>query len=56
MKNTGEVTIGKLGSLKKEDTLVNSLGNLKTAEKESVKQALKELERMLAEISKSSLH
>jgi hypothetical protein len=51
MRNTGEIRIGKIGS-SKQDTLVNSLGNLESVERESVKQALKELERMLAEISK----
>ncbi len=54
MKNTGEILMGIMRS-NKTDPYVNCLSELKAAEKESVKQALKALGQMLADLSYKKL-
>ncbi|MBX9686739.1 MAG: hypothetical protein K2X27_08555 [Candidatus Obscuribacterales bacterium] len=54
MKSTGEILISKL-RFEAEGKKVDSLNNLRKSEKDAVKDALKELGRMLAEISYKKL-
>jgi len=49
MKSTAEIVTAKLRELSK-DTFTNSLADLKQEERESVKTALKELNRMLLDL------
>jgi hypothetical protein len=52
MKTTAEIVTARLREMSKE-TFSNSLNELKATERESVKQALTELHRMLISISES---
>lgn len=52
MKTTAEIVTARLREMSKE-TFSNSLNELKAPERESVKQALTELHRMLISISEA---
>ncbi|MBX9573541.1 MAG: hypothetical protein K2X77_31860 [Candidatus Obscuribacterales bacterium] len=52
MKTTAEIVTARLREMSKE-TFSNSLSDLKPVERESVKQALNELHRMLLNISEN---
>lgn len=52
MKSTAEIVTAKLRAMSKE-TFSNSLSELKAAERESVRLAITELDRMLRDIAKN---
>lgn len=56
MKRTGETPIFLFGLDKQEERLPENLARLKQCQQESVKNALKELGRMLAELNYRKLY